>query len=198
MSLRAACQLVCALAVVALLPVPASAQSLGLGPRMSFVRGDLPSSTSSTRLLGGTLRMRSSKHMVFEAALDYRSEFSEDRTTRVRQTPVQASLLVFPVRATFSPYLLGGIGVYSQSTDTLGPAGVVLGTSVERKTGWHLGLGAELFVARHAALFADYRWRFVKFGAPDPEGEPINIPGLKRLELSHRGSMWTSGMAFYF
>jgi hypothetical protein len=179
---------------------PARAQSFGLGPRLSFVRGDMPSgpATPATRFAGGTLRLASSRHVVLEAALDYRSEFSDDRKTRVRQTPFQGSLLLFPVRAVLSPYLLAGMGIYSEYTDTLGPAGTVLETVMTRKTGWHMGGGAELFLMRRAALFADYRFRFVKFGIADEESEPIEIPGLEKLNLSHRGSMWTAGMAFYF
>jgi hypothetical protein len=189
---------ICVCAALAITAGAASAQTVGLGPRFSFVRGDLPSATSSTRLFGGTLRIQSSRRVVLETALDYRSEFSEDKTTRVRQTPFQASLLLFPVRTTFSPYLLAGIGVYSEFIDKLGPAGIVQETTLQRKTGWHMGFGGELFVARHAALFADYRFRFVKFGDPEADSDPINIPGLNSLKISHRGSMWTSGMAFYF
>lgn len=182
-----------------LAPASAAAQSsFGLGPRFSVVRGDDPASATSNRLVGGTIRIRTSKHLALEGTLDYRSEFSEDRTSRFRETPTQASLLLFPVRGVFSPYLVGGLGVYKTSTDTLGPAGEVLSTTRERKSGWHMGAGAEVFLARHAALFVDYRWRFVRFGEPEPGSEPIDLPGLGRFELSHRGSMWTSGMAFYF
>ena len=66
----------------------------------------------------------------------------------------------------FSPYLLGGIGLYTRHIDTLGPAGTVMDTVKERKTGWHAGVGAEVFLVRQAAVFVDYRWRFVRFGAP--------------------------------
>jgi Outer membrane protein beta-barrel domain len=189
---------VCALAVLASVPASASAQVVGLGPRLSFVRGDLTTATPSTRMMGGTLRIRSSKHVVLEAALDYRSEFNEDNTRRLRQTPFQASMLVFPVRSTLAPYLLGGMGIYTETIDTLSPQGIVLDTAMSRKTGWHLGAGAELFVGRHAAFFADYRFRFVKFGSPDGDDQSINIPFLDNIKFSHRGSMWTSGMAFYF
>jgi hypothetical protein len=178
---------------------PAAAQVFGIGPRLSFVRGDVPSGTPSTRFLGGTMRLRTSPHMALEFALDYRSEFNEDHTIRLRETPLQASLLIFPVRGAFSPYLLAGMGVYSQTTDTLGTVGEVEASSVARKTGWHMGVGAELFIGRRAAFFADYRFRFVQFGTkPEEGGDPINIPGLSSLKLTHHGSMWTSGMAFYF
>jgi hypothetical protein len=84
-------------------------------------------------------------------------------------------------------------------TDALGSAGDVLETVTERKTGWHLGLGAEIFVARKAALFADYRWRFVRFGEPADDEESIDIPVVgDNVKLSHRGSMWSGGLAFYF
>src|SRR5262245_50568073 len=181
-----------------MLPTTAAGQSLGLGPRVSFVRGDLPSSTPSSRFAGGTLRMSSSRHMVLELALDYRAEYSADRMTRHRETPLQGSLLLFPARGVLAPYLLGGQGIYSELVDRLDATGKVLETATTRKTGWHLGAGAELFVNKHAALFADYRFRFVKFGDAATEGEPIKIPGLDSLRLSHQGSMWTSGMAFYF
>jgi hypothetical protein len=180
------------------LPAAADAQSVGMGPRFSVVRGDTGPAADPTRLIGGTIRIQSSKHIALEGALDYRSEFSEDRASRFRETPLQASILLFPVRATFSPYLLGGLGLYSTHVDSLDATGEVLETVTERRRGWHLGLGAELFVLRRGALFVDYRWRFVRFGTPEPDGEPIDIPGLDGLEVSHRGSMWTSGMAFYF
>jgi hypothetical protein len=118
----------------------------------------------------------------------------------MRETPLQGSLLIFPARGALAPYLLGGMGVYSRVTESLNGIGDVQSSVVERKTGWHFGLGAELRLARHAALFADYRFRFVKFGQDEPaEGEePIDFPGLRSLKLTHKGSMWTSGMAFYF
>ncbi|HYN10764.1 MAG TPA: outer membrane beta-barrel protein [Vicinamibacterales bacterium] len=191
------------LAIVGL-PASVTAQSVGLGPRFSFVRGHLPSDTPPARLVGGTLRLSGAKHTALEITLDYRATTSEDGHTRVRETPIQGSLLLFPVRRKFSPYLLGGAGIYTRSTDALSDKGLTLSTVQERKMGWHLGMGGEFFVARHAALFADYRYRFVKFGDRDTTSDPINIPGsgtipgLDRLKLSHQGSMWAGGVAFYF
>ncbi len=193
------------LGFIAWWPASAAGQSLGVGPRFSFVRGDYTSNVPATRFIGGTLRMVASKHVVYEVSLDYRGSYSEDGTERTRETPLQASMLLFPVRSGFSPYLGGGIGVYTQTHDILGTAGAVASSTRERKIGWHLGLGAELRLARHASLFADYRFRFVKFGATvDPDSQPISIPGssiipgLDNVHLSHQGSMWTSGIAFYF
>ena len=181
-----------------LLPASAMAQSFGVGPRMSWVRGDVAADTPSTRFLGGMIRMRSSKNISLEFALDQRSETSVDGTTRLRERPFQASMLIYPARAAFSPYLLGGFGVYSQTLQHIDLSGEVSESEQsERRTGWHLGFGGELFFGRHTAFYADYRFRFVRFGGEPEEGsEPIGIPGLSRF--SHRGSMWTSGVAFYF
>ena len=186
------------------MPGQVAAQGFGLGPRISFVRGNVVTGDPSARFVGGTLRMGGSKHAALELSLDYRSYRNVDGTVRTRETPVQGSILIFPIRSTISPYLLGGGGIYGRTIDDLGPQGQVVTTTTERKFGMHLGLGAEFRLGRHAAIFADYRYRFVRFGPPGEDDQPINIPGssfvpgFDKVHVSHQGSMWTSGVAFYF
>lgn len=177
--------------------VPATAQSVALGPRFTHVRGDLTTGTPSSTLLGGTLRMRSSSLTALELSMDYRVTRNDEGTERVRETPLQASLLLMPFRSALSPYALGGIGVYSRKLDTLGLEGEVTDSSLTRRVGWHAGFGAEIRLGRHAAVYGDYRYQFVKFGKKEPEGDSI-IPGWNRVAFSHQGSMWTGGFAFYF
>lgn len=186
-------------ALLAGLPATASAQAFGIGPRLSFVRGDLPSGTPSTRFWGGIVRMQLSKRMVLEGAADYRSETAEDGLTRVKERPLQGSLLLFPVRSTLSPYVVGGYGVYNRSVEVIDETALLVPAVAvsERKTGLHLGFGAELMLGRRAAFIVDYRYRFVRFGSAESGEEAVNLPLLKD-RLSHRGSMWTSGIAFYF
>ena len=185
-------------------PAAVSAQAFGIGPRFSFVRGELTSNAPAARFIGGTIRLVTSKHMALEGSLDYRAFYNDDKTRRTRETPLQGSLLLFPVRAAFAPYVLGGIGLYTQQLEELGNAGIVIATTEQRKMGWHLGVGAELRFGPHASFFADYRFRFVRFGPPEAGSSEIPIPGssvvpaLNQVHLSHQGSMWTSGMAFYF
>lgn len=189
--------LIVTLALLAATPIGAAAQAFGIGPRLSFVRGDLPSDTPSSRFIGGIIRMRSSKRVVMEAALDHRTELSEDGLTRIRERPIQGSLLLFPVKSTVSPYVLVGYGLYTRTTQAIDLTGTATDIASERETGAHMGFGAELSLGRHAAFLLDYRYRFVRFGEPEPGDNPVNLPGLSN-RLSHRGSMWTSGMAFYF
>ena len=72
------------LAAFAVIPGRAGAQSLGIGPRLSFVKGDLTTNVPTTRFIGGTIRMVISPHTVFEAALDYRSYYNDAATERTR------------------------------------------------------------------------------------------------------------------
>jgi hypothetical protein len=180
------------------------AQGFGIGPRWSFVRGDVASGTPSTRLFGGSIRIASSRRVVIEVALDRRSEVSADGTARIRERPLTGSMLIFPMRSTFAPYLLAGYGIHTRTTEALGPTGAVTASESERKTGAHMGFGAELFMGRHAAIYLDYRYRFVSFGDPEEDEKPLDIPGkglipgAGALNLSHKGTMWTSGVAFYF
>jgi outer membrane protein with beta-barrel domain len=197
--------LITLLAAFVVTPSLAAGQTFGIGPRLSFVRGDITTATPATSFSGGTMRLSTSPHIAIEVALDYRTKKSEDGLQRMREVPIQGSMLIFLVRRTFSPYLLGGMGIYSQVTDVMTETpGIFVNVERTRKTGVHLGFGAELFVSRHAAIFGDYRFRFVKFGQAASDGEPIHIPGssvipgLDKVKISHHGSMWTSGVAFYF
>jgi hypothetical protein len=199
-------------------PGPAAAQMLGVGPRFSMVRGDLATNTPSTRFFGGTLRLNTSKNVGLEGSLDCRTTMDTAKTQRLRETPLQGSLLIYPFRSVLSPYALGGLGIYTRTYEVLGPAGVISQSAQERKTGMHLGFGGELRVARHAVAYVDYRYRFVKFGNgasstgtttgtgtanTSVSGSAMNallgsIPGLSLLKFSHEGSMWTGGVAFVF
>ena len=206
------------LAVCALLAIPgtAAAQMLGVGPRFSMVRGDIATNTPSTRFVGGTLRLNTSKAVGFEGSLDFRTTWDTARTQRLRETPLQGSLLIYPFRSVLSPYALGGMGIYTRTYEVLGSSGAIAQSAQDRKTGMHLGFGGELQLAKHAVAYVDYRYRFVKFG----DGGSANgtstasangmtsdlamrallstIPGMDLLKVSHQGSMWTGGVAFVF
>lgn len=187
------------------LPARAEAQSIGFGPRFAFVRGDVKAD-SSTRYSGGLLRLGTSPRTAIELSLDYRSHLNEDLTTRIKEYPIQGSLLLYPVRSTVSPYILGGIGWYKQNVAKVDGEEIVESVAT-RRTGYHAGVGGEIWFGRHATLHVDYRYTFIRFGKPGEEAaatQPgaIPIPGLgglqDSLKLSHEGSMWTSGVTLYF
>jgi hypothetical protein len=180
---------------------PCAAQGFGIGARISMVKSDevIDSSDGSTRFTGGQIRLRGADKVGFEVSLDRRSENFELVNERVVDTPIQASLMLYPVNGAFSPYLLGGPGWYTHKVESLeanGPDSVST-----RKFGWHAGFGAELLMGRHAALHADYRYTFLKFGDDDDESganAQQNHSFVNSLLPSHNGSMWTAGFTFYF
>lgn len=200
------CGVVCVLSMAAT-PCNAQDEALGLGVRFSFIRGDVDADTTTQRFTGGHLRARVSPRSAFELSLDLRTERNAELTQRVRDYPVQASLLLFPVRAALAPYVLGGGGWYSHRVDTLAGDEVV-DSETSRKFGWHAGFGAELRLGRHAGLHADYRYTFLHFGSDEAESDTIagaiaashaqdSATGSRFLP-SYDGSMWTTGITVYF
>jgi hypothetical protein len=205
MSLRARCL---ATVVILLMPAAASAQKIGIGPRLSLVRPEagLPEGSPSDRYTGGALRLKLSPRTAVEVAADWKSTTSEDATVRLRNYPVQGSLILYPVNASLAPYVVGGVGWYSQSMEALVDGEPVTAATV-RRFGYHGGFGADIKVGKRATLFADYRYRFIRFGdEPLPEGESgagaFGIPGVGSLfdtfRMSHEGAMWTGGLVINF
>jgi opacity protein-like surface antigen len=171
---------------------PCAAQGFGLGGRMALVRGDVDAGTGADRFIGGHLRLPLSPRSSLEIAIDRRTDSNDSLTERVVATPLQGSLLLYPVRTTLSPYLLGGIGWYTLKVEQL-TAGTVTASATSRRFGYHAGIGGELKLGRHAGVHADYRYTFLKFGGDDDDESLVG-----RLTPSHEGSMWTAGATLYF
>lgn len=175
---------------------PCAAQGLGLGGRMSMVRGDVQAdpAAAAQRFLGGQLRARLSPRTSIEVSLERRSQ-NPDLSTRVKDYPLQGSLLLFPIHSTFSPYLLGGVGWYTHVVDSLA-AGRVVTSASSRTMGYHAGFGAELKVGGHAGVHADYRYTMLHFGEDGTGGGTGGLAS--RFKPSYDGSMWTAGFTLYF
>lgn len=184
-------------AVVTLLllaPARGEAQSFGLGGRLGMIRSDVATGAPGERFTGGHIRAGISSRTALELGVDLRTTTAETLTARVREYPIQASLLLFAARTTFAPYLLGGAGWYTRETQTLENSDWVT-TDSDRRFGWHGGFGAELRLGRHAAAHADYRYTLLRFR--DEEGA-AERSGFGRLLPSYQGSMWTAGLTLYF
>jgi hypothetical protein len=178
---------------------PARAQALGIGPRLAVVRAD-PSVDTSERFSGAVLRLPSGRTSL-ELALDYRSALTGDLLERITDIPIQGSLLIYPVRARLAPYILGGVGWYSQNVKRFSTAGATtpVDEATTRRIGYHAGLGADLRIHRRVSLHGDYRYTFLDFNSDDPDAAtPRFIPFAERLKLSHEGSMFTWGAVVYF
>jgi opacity protein-like surface antigen len=176
--------------------VPCLAQGFGIGARMTMMKSDTDSfgDDESTRFTGIHVRMRSPRAGL-ELSLDRHSEEFDSLDQKVTELPIQASVLLYPVKGAFSPYLLGGPGWYRTKVDSLSDDDA---ESISTRTfGWHAGFGAELVLGRHAGIHADYRYTFLNFGDDDDDDEDGG--GLFGSVMPrHKGSMWTAGFTFYF
>jgi opacity protein-like surface antigen len=172
---------------------PASGQGFGIGGRMAMIRGNAQADTSALRFLGGHLRARLSPKTAFELSIDRHREKNGDLTQRVVDYPLQATLILYPVRSTFSPYLLGGFGWYTHKVQDL-TGDKVSDIVSTRRTGWHAGLGAEILAGRHIGVHADYRYTFLHFGGDSSSDSSLT----DHIIPSYQGSMWTAGFTLYF
>lgn len=175
----------------------AAAQGFGLGGRLSMIRFDTAEGVPTERFWGGHIRAHLGPKTAVELSVDMRTERNETLTTRVRDIPIQASLLLFPVDAPIAPYVLGGGGWYSHKVEILA-GDETLFSETSREFGWHAGVGAELRMGRHAALHGDYRYTFLNFGDDDEEDDRFEYRGGQWFLPSYRGSMWTAGLTIYF
>ena len=194
--------LVCAVASILLLAMSGKAAAqgaFGIGGRISFVRTDVDLvDEESRRFWGGQIRARMSPRTAFELSLDVRTETNETETVRLRSMPIQASLLLFPAKGAFSPFVLGGGGWYATRVETL-LGDETLTSETVREFGWHAGFGAELRMGSHAGLHGDYRYTFLDFGGDEDDGDDDGGPPIiGRFLPAYRGSMWTAGLTFYF
>jgi hypothetical protein len=183
------------------LAAPCAAQdgAFGLGARLAMVKNDAPVDTDSQRFTGGQIRLRMSPKMALEVSLDRRSETFDALDEKVVDYPLQTSLLLYPVRAAVSPYVLGGPGWYTHKVEALSDADIESETS--RRFGWHAGFGAEIRMGKHAGLHGDYRYTFLKFGDDDDDESVAASPThsfVSSLLPSSGGSMWTVGLTIYF
>jgi hypothetical protein len=185
-------------------PATALAQGFAIGPRMTFVRGSEELPDDSRRFWGGAMRLGGGK-AALEVSMDFRSEERGPLNTKVRQYPIQTSLLLFPVRSMIAPYVIAGIGWYSQTVTRFeAPTGQLVETDeTTREMGYHLGFGAELRVHRRFGFYGDLRYTQLGFGRDDDDLDgdqnvPGWIPGASLLKLSHEGSSFVLGGNFYF
>jgi len=207
-----------ALAVLAGAASDATAQRLGLGARMVSVSGPespaLDSGDSSrTRFAGGLIRLHATGSLAIEASMDYQSSTNAAETASIRNMPIQISGMLIPVKKTFAPYALAGIGWYKHRVEAL-DSGKAVASVYSTDFGYHTGLGAQVKLGNHAAIFADYRYVWVDSkgidgitGALRSAVSSTAVGALltsladdtsKESSISRGGSMWTGGLTIYF
>jgi hypothetical protein len=154
---------------------------LGLGPRVTIQPGkDGAPNSTDLRLFGGQFKLHLTPRTAIELSADYETRTNESLSERAKTMPIQASLLVFPIRSIVSPYVLGGVGWFRHELTTTGAAGATGTTGATgatgattttsiREMGYHAGLGAEVRINSRVTVHGDYRYTHIRFGG---SGEP--------------------------
>lgn len=177
--------------------MPAAAQGFGIGGRLAWVTSDSTVDTDSVRFTGGLVRMGLSQRLGVEVSLDRHTQSFELLNQRVKEMPIQTSLLLKVAVGKFQPYLLGGPGWYKRSVESIeGPASDLNVSTTE--FGWHAGAGAELRLGKHAGIHGDYRYTFLDYDRDEKIGGGIGGSFIGKVLPGYKGSMWTLGATVYF
>jgi opacity protein-like surface antigen len=171
---------------------PPAAAQFGVGGRLAFVKADTNGDDDSRRFWGGHIRF-SGDRAALEVSLDRHTEEFEALGEQVKETPLQASLLLYMARGSFKPYVLAGPGWYRTRVESIDDSDDGVTTT---EFGWHAGFGAEVRGGRRVGIHADYRYTFLDFNDDDEEEDDDGF--ISGLLPSHKGSMWTVGVTFYF
>jgi Outer membrane protein beta-barrel domain len=171
------------------------------------------SDSSRTRFAGGFIRLHLLGTLGIEAAMDYQSSTNDAETARIRNMPIQISGLLLPIKKSFAPYVLAGIGWYRHRVEAL-DNGDAVATVYSTDFGYHTGIGGQLRLGKHAAIFVDYRHVWVEEGGVDgittelksasSVTSVVNLlarfadAGSEESGISRGGSMWTGGLTIYF
>jgi opacity protein-like surface antigen len=180
--------------VVSLLAAAPAAAQFGVGARLAWVKANSRLDDDAVRVVGGQIRLGLSPRIGVEVSLDSHSEDLELLNQKVKERPIQMSLLLKLATGPVQPYLLGGPGWYKRSVEPL--EGTLLDDVSTTEFGWHAGGGLEVLAGKHFGLHGDYRYTFLNFG--DEDDRVIGLPGVGGLLPRHRGSMWTLGATVYF
>jgi hypothetical protein len=181
---------------LALCPAPAAAQ-FGVGARFAMVKDDARVDSDAVRFTGGHIRLGMSKRTAIELSMDFKTLDLPTENIRTKDRPFQVSLLLYPVKSAFSPYLLGGIGWFKREVQVMDGDSVVSSASTT-EFGYHGGFGLQIGLGKHAAVHGDYRYTGLHFGADDDESR-LSLPLVPSGILpGYKGSMWTAGFTVYF
>jgi opacity protein-like surface antigen len=169
---------------------PVSAQGLGIGGRVAWVKADADADVDSVQMAGAQARLLG-RRIGLELSIDRHSESFDLLNQKVTDTPIQASAMLRLGKGKVSPFLLGGPGWYRRKVESLDDSAVSVSTT---EFGWHAGAGLEIMAGRHFGIHGDYRRTFLDFGEDDEDDEGF----LGGLVPGNRGSMWTLGATIYF
>ncbi len=156
-----------AMLITGLCSVSSAISLFGIGPRGGYSKsGD----GEANLTVGASARFKLG-NLGVEGAIDYRSDKYMDGHLTVKQWPVSASLLLYPLPFVYG---LAGTGWYNTTWDYELPGMTELKDKTEQQTGFHIGAGIELPLVK-PTITADIRYVFLDYDFNDlPVNEEID------------------------
>ena len=170
--------------------------------------------SSRTRFAGGLIRLHATGSLAIEASMDYQSSTNAAETASIRNMPIQISGMLIPVKKTFAPYVLAGIGWYKHRVEALDSGKAVASRLLHRLRVSHRagragearqsrrdlrGLPVRLGRLRTASTASRGRSRSaVSSTAVGALLTSLADDNAKESSISRGGSMWTGGLTIYF
>lgn len=158
-----------------------------IGPRATYAT---PKDADESKWFAGAqARLHLLPGLALEGSIDYRSNNFLNLVT-IKTYPVQASLLAYLIPdAVFSPFLLGGVGLYY--TQIEGIEGSLNFSNTTNRFGLHAGAGIEIILNKALSLDGSYRYVWL---------ESVTSKGANALDKTYNdsGSMITMALNFLF
>ena len=137
-----------------------NAQGLSLGPQFGYQKGQ--DADNGKLMVGGAMRLKLTSALGVEGSINYREESYGNGAVTVRNWPVMATGLLYPL-----PILYGAVGAgWYNTTFDYDPAkfpGQTVSNETKQRVGWHFGGGLEVPTGSSSRLTADIRYVFLDY-----------------------------------
>ena len=133
--------------------------SFSIGPEGGYLTAK--DADRGTWFAGAKARLKILGFLAAEASITFHQNHYNDGDVVVTQYPVQLTALLYIIPAgPIRPYILGGVGWYYTRTDFRDSLSFVK-DDTDHFFGFHLGVGAELFLSPKVSIDADVRYIFI-------------------------------------
>lgn len=143
------------------------AQGLSIGPELGYYKAQ--DAENGSVLFGAQARLKLSKLIGIEGAIDYRKEKYSGGDVEVTTYPVQATALIYPI-----PLAYGAIGAGWYNTNVTVHTALGDYDDTSQEFGYHFGGGVELPLNKNISLAGDIRYVFLNYDFEKVPGQEVD------------------------
>lgn len=155
--------------ILAVAATAASAQGVSIGPQLGYQKSR--DADDGKIMGGGAVRLRLTPALGVEGSIGYREEDYANGAIHVRNWPVMATGLIYPLPALYGAV---GMGWYNSSIDVDHTRMPLANGDTKQAVGWHFGGGLELPTGGGSSLTADIRYVFLNYDFTAVPGKSVD------------------------